>query len=211
MKLIVFLSPILFFVTGYKSLNASIAQKTRPKDLNGALQVSSDSKEVYMCGNAEIALAAGEDKRKTIFTKSLEGCVALAFIVETSSGQKNVMMSHQWPIDLNEQLQELQKVYNRFKFRQDGSIVQKELIVLVPGEWSQDDQGKYVLIPKERFLSYIENLGKIVNEVKPIVSCYPLDNEHTNNYAPDFEVILTKDQITWWSKGDGYIVHKSFE
>jgi hypothetical protein len=165
---------------------------------------------VHMWDQKQIGLMPREKEIKSIFTFGLCGCTALALIAKRKSGMWDVMMSHYPPIDSMNQVLGLKKAAMLFDSNVD-CFLSKYLVVVVPGEWARGSDGKWIMKPRDGYLSHISALGKAA-KVEPIVSSYSESRGimRYEKFVPDFEVVLNpdKDHATWTSFGDRHIRHE---
>ncbi len=163
--------------------------------------------EVHMWDQQQVSMGSDEQARKVIFTNGLCGCIALALITKYKSGKRSVVMSHYPPINRSAQISNLRKAC--LASSEEDAVQGKSLVVLVPGEWAQDSEGKWSIFKaQDSELSHIESLG-IAADTSPIVSVY--SELRVDENSPDFQVTLDKDGTTWESFGDWHIPHKISE
>lgn len=160
--------------------------------------------EVFMNDQKEINATPEEQQKKTIFTKDLTGCIALALIVKKQSGSKHVIMSHFALINQADQIRRLKIAFNKL-YDQNDEIIDKHLIIVAPGEWVQDDNDKWIMKPHSYILKQIRMLEAVV-DIKPVIAIY--DEKHSNvQKLRDFKVELSPEKISWSYFNDHHIPH----
>jgi hypothetical protein len=171
----------------------------------------SDSIRVGMGDQRQIILPNDLSFNKKIFTDGLCGCIAIAMLVKCKSGVRHAMMSHYPPIQRDLQIKGLQRMLMGVCQGENDSIGKKDLIVLVPGEWFKDGEGKWtVWKANQTENNHILRLGACVG-VEPVVSPYSTFKtieKVKQKYFHDFELDLSNDKATWRSFGDSHILHK---
>lgn len=168
-----------------------------------------EKREVTMWNQQEVHLAPEEIKRKILYTNSLGGCIAAAFVVQCKDKSLHAHMSHYPPTDRSKQTRELGNAHDRFNTLCQNAVEFKKLLVMTPGEWVKKGE-KWEMQAQD--LNYPTMLGCAARIQKPTVLAYStMQMLGEERYDNEFELSLNNDGqkrvVEYHSKSDHNIRH----
>lgn len=154
---------------------------------------------VSMGDQQEIKVDPSNPNRKEIYTCSLSGCIAVGIIEHGDEGSRAIL-SHYPPISIDQQIMMLKTAINKSK------QTAREMVVLVPGEWTKQNDGKWQLSPRKDGLNHLKNLRSAIGIENTTIEPYST-KVSSDDTKRAFNIVLDRDKATWHSFASHYIPH----